>query len=201
MSCRGTPSDEVNEKPFSTGHNCLFSISALRSTLSFRVALATALCESRWRSALIISMASVSSSVEHAALVGGDHVLDVDESVVATVHLEHFECLLDEVTEVLLLALRVVDVVAHVQVLGLEQVHDGQDLAVVGHESLANGVTAGDEGLQDVEGRGDDLRVARVQGSCTKIVSLNSAPFKPFIRKVSCQAFQIEHLLLIGMMS
>ena len=99
-------------------------------------------------------------SVEHAALVGGDHVLDVDKSVVATVHLELFECLLDEVTEVLQLALRVVDVVAHVQVVGLEEVHDGQDLAVVGHEGLADGVAAIDESLQDVEGRRDDFSIA-----------------------------------------
>ena len=147
----------------------MFSISALRSTLSFRWALAAALCVSWRRGALTIYVALVAgSSVEHAALVGGDHVLDVDEGVVATVHLEHFECLLDEVTEVLLLALRVVDVVAHVQVCGLEEVHDGQDLAVVGHEGLADGVAARDESLQDVEGRRDDFFIAGVQGRCTK---------------------------------
>ena len=147
----------------------MFSISALRSTLSFRWALAAALCVSWRRGALTIYVALViGSSVEHAALVGGDHVLDVDEGVVATVHLEHFECLLDEVTEVLLLALRVVDVVAHVQVIGLEEVHDGQNLAIVGHEGLADGVAARDESLQDVEGRRDDFFIAGVQGRCTK---------------------------------
>ena len=86
-------------------------------------------------------------SVEHTALVGGDHVLDVNESVVATVLLEKLECLLDKVAEVLLLALGVVDSVALVEVLLLEEVHDGQNLAVVGHEGLADGVTAPDEGL------------------------------------------------------
>ena len=108
----------------------------------FSRALAAALCVSWRRGALTIYAALAGSSVEHAALVGGDHILDVNESVVTTVHLEHFESLLDEVTEVLLLALRVVDVVAHVQVLSLEEVHDGQNLTVVGHEGLANSVTA-----------------------------------------------------------
>ena len=107
-----------------------------------------------------------SSSVEHAALVGGDHVLDVDESVVATVLLEKLECLLDKVAEVLLLALGVVDSVALVEVLLLEEVHDGQNLAVVGHEGLADGVAAEDEGLEHVKGGGDNVRITGVEGRC-----------------------------------
>ena len=68
-------------------------------------------------------------------------------------HLKELERLLDEVAKVLSLALTVVDLVALVQVLGLEQVHDGQDLTVVRHQGFTDGVTAGNESLQDVQGR------------------------------------------------
>ena len=49
-------------------------------------------------------------------------------------------------------------------VLVLEQVRAGQDLAVVGHEGLTDGVAASDEGLQDLEGDRDNLGVTGVQG-------------------------------------
>ena len=49
---------------------------------------------------------------EHAALVGGDHILDVDVGVLASMLLEHFKCLLDQVTQVFVLALSVIDFVA-----------------------------------------------------------------------------------------
>jgi hypothetical protein len=116
----------------------LFSISALDSiSLEFAVTV--------WRGRL--------RSVEHAALVGWDHVLNVNECIISAVCLEHLECAHDEVAKVLSLALTVVDLVALVQVLGLEQVHDGQDLTVVRHQGFTDGVTAGNESLQDVQGR------------------------------------------------
>jgi hypothetical protein len=31
-------------------------------------------------------------SVEHATLIGGDHILDVDESIFSTVELKALEC-------------------------------------------------------------------------------------------------------------
>ena len=102
-------------------------------------------------------------SVKHAALVGGDHVLNVNECIISAVHLEQFERRNDHVTQALTLALAVVDLVSLVQVLGLEEVHDGEDLTIVGHEGLANGVTAEDEVLQDVEGSGNDGGVTGVQ--------------------------------------
>lgn len=108
------------------------------------------------------------SSVEHAALVRGDHVLNVNEGVVATVLLEQLQRRLDQVAQVLLLALRVVDAVADVRVVVLEQVHDRQDLAVVGHQCLANGVTAQNQGLEDVQSRGDDVNVTGVQRRYTE---------------------------------
>ena len=110
-------------------------------------------------------------SVKHAALVGGDHVLNVNECIISAVHLEQFERCNDHVTQALTLALAVVDLVSLVQVLGLEEVHDGEDLTIVGHEGLANGVTAEDEVLQDVEGSGDDCGVTGVQSRCTHNVS------------------------------
>ena len=69
----------------------------------------------------------------------------------------------DEVTEVLSLSLGVVDAVTNVQVLGLEEVHDGQDLTVVWHKSLTDGIGAEDESLKDVESDGNDLWVAGVE--------------------------------------
>jgi len=104
-------------------------------------------------------------SVEDARLVGRDHVLDVDEGVLAAVGLEHLEGLLDEIAQNEALALRVLDLVADVGVRLLEQVHHGQDLAVVGHESLADSVRARHERLQDLQGDSDNLRVAGVKGS------------------------------------
>lgn len=50
-----------------------------------------------------------SPSVEHAGLVGGHHVLDVDEGVLSSVALEHLQRLLDQIADVLPLMLAVVD--------------------------------------------------------------------------------------------
>ncbi len=54
------------------------------------------------------------SLVEQAGLVGGDHVLDVDEGVLAAVAFERLESLRDQVPDVLALLLAVVDPVARV---------------------------------------------------------------------------------------
>lgn len=77
--------------------------------------------------------------------------------------LEHLECLHDEVTKVLSLALAVVDGITLVQVLGLEQVHDWQDLTVVWHKGLTDGITALDKRLQDVESSGNNLGITGVE--------------------------------------
>lgn len=102
-------------------------------------------------------------SVEHAALVGGDHVLNVNECIISAVRLEHLEGLDDEVAKVLSLALTVVDSVTLVDVFSLEEVHDRENLSVVGHEGLTDGVAAQDEVLKDVKRRGNDIGIARVQ--------------------------------------
>ena len=116
-----------------------------------------------WRF-LLRSLRSV-GSVEHAALVGGNHVLDVDECVFSTVDFEALQSLLDQISEVLALPLAVVDLVAKVDVFGLHQVQNWQDLSVVGHQSLTNCVGALNEPLQDLESDGDNLRVTGVQSN------------------------------------
>ena len=86
----------------------------------------------------------MSRSVEHAGLVGGNHVLDVDEGVLTSVHLEQLQRLLDQISQDEALALGVLDLVALVAIAALEQVHHRQDLAVVRHESFADAHVAGD---------------------------------------------------------
>lgn len=77
--------------------------------------------------------------------------------------LEHLEGLLDQVAQVQTLPLAVVDLVTDVSVALLEKIHDGQNLSVVGNQSLSDGVRASHERLQDFEGDGDDFTVASVQ--------------------------------------
>jgi len=78
------------------------------------------------------------------------------------VSLEHFEGLLNKVTNVESLALGVVNLVTEVGVNLLEHVHHGQDLTVVGHEGLANSVGAGDEGLENFQSDSNDFAVTSV---------------------------------------
>ena len=54
---------------------------------------------------------AASPLVQQARLIGGDHVLDVDEGVFATVALEGLQRLLDQVADILPLLLAVVDAV------------------------------------------------------------------------------------------
>jgi hypothetical protein len=51
-------------------------------------------------------------------------------------------------------------------------------LTVVGDESLADGVGAGHERLEDLQSDGDDLRVASVQGSYTNNLGSDSNFFE-----------------------
>lgn len=78
--------------------------------------------------------------------------------------LEEFESGLDEVTQVLRFTLGVVDLVSEVHVLGLEEVEDGEDLSVVGHEGFSDGIGAEDELLENLEGHLDDFKIAGVKG-------------------------------------
>lgn len=60
-------------------------------------------------------------SVEHAGLIGGHHVFDIDEGVLSPVALKHLQSLLDQVAHVLPPVLAVVDAVSGVN-WGREQV-------------------------------------------------------------------------------
>ena len=79
-------------------------------------------------------------SVKDAALVGGDHVLYVNEGVFATVNFEHFKGRLNQVSQVQTLTLGVVNLVPQVVVANFEEVEHWQDLTVVGHQSLSDSV-------------------------------------------------------------
>ncbi len=79
-----------------------------------------------------MSEASSGRSVKDAALISGNHVLDIDKGVLSAMHLEHLESLLNKIPQVLSLALRVVDLVAEVVVADLEQIHHRENLAIVG---------------------------------------------------------------------
>ena len=70
---------------------------------------------------------------------------------------------MDEVSQVVLLALAVVDLVTDVVVAVLEQIEDGQDLAVVRDQCLTNGLTTSDQLLQHFEGDADDVGVSCVE--------------------------------------
>ena len=70
----------------------------------------------------VAKRASSVRSVEHAALIGGDHILNIYERILTAIDLKHFKCRLDQVSQVLALSLAVVDLVAKVDVLCLHQV-------------------------------------------------------------------------------
>ena len=57
-------------------------------------------------------MSTLLCSVQHAALISRDHILDIDECILSTVLLEHFEGLLDQVTKVAALSLTVINLVS-----------------------------------------------------------------------------------------
>ena len=54
------------------------------------------------------------ASFLQAGLVCGDHVFDVDERVLSSVELKGFQCLLDEVSDILTLLLTVVNTITDV---------------------------------------------------------------------------------------
>lgn len=77
-------------------------------------------------------------SVEGAALVRGNHVLDVDECVLPSRLLEKFQSFSDEVAQVESLSLAVLDMVSDIHIAVSEQVKDREDLSVVRDKGLAD---------------------------------------------------------------
>ena len=103
-------------------------------------------------------------SVENTALVGGYHVLDVDECVFSTGLLEEFEGFADEVAQVESFALAVLYLVAYVGVVIPENVQDGQNLPIVRHQGLPDHLPRQHQLLDHLQHRSDDLGVPGVQG-------------------------------------
>ena len=92
-----------------------------------------ALTPSSFSHKFLLALSPGSCSVKDARLIGWHHILNVDEGVLAPMHLEKFQGLLNQVAEIITLSLAVVNLVAQVLVPGLKQVHDGQDLSIVWH--------------------------------------------------------------------
>jgi hypothetical protein len=72
----------------------------------------------------------------NSRFVRGHHVLDVDEGVVPTMFLKNLQSGKHEVPHGSFLLLAIVDGIADVQRVVPEDVHDGQKLAVIGHQRL-----------------------------------------------------------------
>ena len=80
-------------------------------------------------------------------------------------HFEKFKSLLDEISEVVSLSLTVIDLIAHIQIFSLEQIHDWKNLSVVWNKSLSNGIRACDQGLQNLKSNCDNFWVSGIQSS------------------------------------
>jgi hypothetical protein len=80
-----------------------------------------------------LKLRRIGTSVEDTALVGGDHVFNVYEGIFPSVDLKQLESLLDQVSQVLTLSLRIVNLISQVLVSNFEEVHNWEDLSVVGH--------------------------------------------------------------------
>ena len=79
-------------------------------------------------------------SGEQAALICRHHVFDIDVRIFASMLLHQLERLLNQVTNVVSILLRVVNGITNVQITMPQQVHNRQDLAIVGHKRLSNSI-------------------------------------------------------------
>jgi len=79
------------------------------------------------------------------------------------VHFEKLKGLLDEISQVEAFSLAVVDLISNVGILGLEKVHDWEDLSVIWHKSFTNGIRACNKSLQDFEANCDVFWISGVQ--------------------------------------
>mmetsp|Transcript_34988 Transcript_34988/g.79781 ORF Transcript_34988/g.79781 Transcript_34988/m.79781 type:complete len:254 (-) Transcript_34988:376-1137(-) len=101
--------------------------------------------------------------VEHAALVGRDHIFDVDEGILSTVQLQELQGLLNQVADVHPLALIVHNGIADVHVFVLEDVEHRQNLSVVRDQSFANHLTTQHQLLQHLQNDRDNGWIAGVE--------------------------------------
>ena len=90
-------------------------------------------------------------SIENARFVSWYHVLDVNEGVLTSMNLECLKSLLDNITQILAFSLTVVNLIANIGILGLEQIHDWQNLPVVRNQSFTDVLTTSDQGLDNLQ--------------------------------------------------
>lgn len=72
-------------------------------------------------------------SVEYTALIGGDHIFNIDESIFSTMDFEHFQGLLDKVSKVETFSLTVIYFVSQILIFNFEKVEYWENLSVVRH--------------------------------------------------------------------
>ena len=76
--------------------------------------------------------------VEHARFICGNHILDINKSILSTMAFKSLQSLLDQVSNVFAFLLTVIDSISWVEVHVLKSVKNRKDLAIVGDQSLAN---------------------------------------------------------------
>lgn len=81
-------------------------------------------------------------SVKNTALVGWNHVFNVDESVLSSGLLQKLEGLRNQIAQVESLSLAVLDLVAAVGVTISKDIENWEDLSVVGDQGLTDHVSA-----------------------------------------------------------
>ena len=79
------------------------------------------------------SLSRSHSLVDNYRLVCGHKVLDVDEGVLPSIDLELLEGLSDQLSKISSLPLRVVYAIAEIVARVDENIHNGQNLTVIGH--------------------------------------------------------------------
>ena len=78
---------------------------------------------------------------------------------------KYFEGVLNKVAQVIAFPLVVFDLISQVNILCLHQVQHWENLTVVRYQGFSDGVRAGDESLEDLEGDAHNLDVTCVQSS------------------------------------
>ena len=78
-------------------------------------------------------------------------------------HFEKLKGLLNQITQVEALSLTIINLVSNIGILGLEQIHNWQDLSVIWHESFSNSIWACNQSLQDFEANCNVFWVSGIQ--------------------------------------
>ena len=78
--------------------------------------------------------------------------------------LHELKSLLNQVTNIVCILLRVVDSVTDVQVAVPQQIHNWQYLAIVGHQGLSNGIRGAHEKLDLLQGLHNDISLLCLKG-------------------------------------